>query len=179
MIVIVFDNECQMTHGIAMKIRNGIEREGLLCQLMPINDISEQNLNDARCIIFGCRTGFVPGISYKMAKYMNRTDSIFSNQVWKNKFAAGFTTNTGTNSVNVIQDLCNFSARHSMIWISQGHLAENEGHNVFYGSSSTRVNSNKSFLGCIATADQSDFTAECFGKRIAQRIHDFLNPNRQ
>ena len=172
MIIILYDSDCNLTHNLAQKIQFGIEEEGNPCELMQINSINEENLNSAKCIVFGCQSGFLPGVSYKMAKYMNKTRGIFETQLWKNKLAAGFTPDAGINSVNIIQEFCNFAAKHSMIWISQGHLLENEAHSI---PQNRRVNSNKSFLGCIAKTDQADYTAEYFGKRISQQYTRLLN----
>ena len=60
-----------------------------------------------------------------------------------------------------------------MIWIPQGHLEENEGQNRPMG---TTVNSNKSYLGCIATLHNTDLTGETFGRRIRQQTERLLNP---
>lgn len=174
MACILYDNDCENMNRIARKIQSGIREEYPICNLMTINNIDEPTLNSAKCIIFGCESGMT-GVAHTMAAFMDRTRDRFENQSWKNKLAAGFTLNNGANSNRTIEDLCNFAARHSMIWISQGHLAENEGRDVFYGSSVTRVNSNKSFLGCITTIDQADLTAECFGRRIGQQINLLLN----
>jgi len=165
MIVILYEMECNSTHGLALRIKRAMEREEMVCCLMPIHRPDYNILEKAYCIVFGCKTE-----SLVMARFMNETQDIYKNQAWKNKAAAGFTPLFNLNSKETIQTLCNFAAQHSMIWIPQGHLAENEGHNVFYGSSSTRVNSNKSYLGCVATTDDVDLTSDCFGKRIAQQV---------
>ena len=177
MAYILYDNDCENMNRIARKIQSGIQREYPVCNLMTINNIEESTLNSAKCIIFGCESGMT-GVAYTMAKFMDKTRDRFENQIWKNKLAAGFTLNNGANSSRTIEDLCNFAARHSMIWISQGHLAENEGHGAFYGSSVTRINSNKSFLGCITTLEEADLTAEYFGRRIGQQLNILLNPIR-
>ena len=52
-----------------------------------------------------------------------------------------------------------------MIWIPQGHLAENE------GTGMRGINKNKSYLGCIS--EENDFTPFFFGKRIAQQCSHF------
>jgi hypothetical protein len=174
MIVILYDSECQLTNGLAIKIKNSIEREHVDTILMTLDRIDDQYLNSAKGIVFGCRSGFSTGVSEAMLRFMNTTYDRYEHQTWKNKFAAGFSPDTGLNSTKTIEDLCNFAAKHSMIWISQGHLAENEGRNVFYGSSRTRVNKNKSFLGCIATAEPMDLTADCFGMRIAAQVRRLL-----
>jgi len=173
MIIILYDSDCNTTHAIAQKIMYGIQCENVSCHLMTIESLNESRLNLADCIIFGCRAGFTPGVTTKMSQFMDRTRVHFENQDWRNKFAAGFTTNTGSNSVNVIQDFCNFAAKHSMLWIPQGHLEENEGRNR---PIDTRVNNNSSFLGCITSVSQGNLTAEYFGRRIAQQTRRLLNP---
>jgi multimeric flavodoxin WrbA len=153
-----------------------MEHDNTTVSLMSLNAINSTILNSAKCIVFGCRTGtMTPGVSESMLKYMNQTFDIFENQVWKNKLAGGFTTDSGSTSESTILDFCKFAAKHSMIWISQGNLAENEGHNVFFGSSETRVNHNKSFLGCITTPAPMDLTAEIFGRRISEQVRRFRN----
>jgi hypothetical protein len=59
-----------------------------------------------------------------------------------------------------------------MIWIPQGHLEENEGQNR---PADTTINSNKSYLGCIASVDHTDLTAETFGRRISEQTDRLLN----
>lgn len=175
MIVIVYDGDCDLISRVALRIKTGIEREIIPCYLMPIDDIDIARLTIARCIVFGCRSGFSGGVTHKMARFMERTQGEYENQIWKNKFAGGFTVNTGTNSKDVIEELCNFSAKHSMIWISQGHLAENEGNRAIQNNHNARINSNKSYLGCIASIDQSDLTPDYFGRRIGKQVHVLLN----
>jgi multimeric flavodoxin WrbA len=170
MIIILYDVGCNLTHAIALKIKTGIEREIVPCYLMTIDDIDIARLTLARCIIFGCPSRFSGGVSHKMSKFMDKTRNEFENQVWKNKFAAGFTVETEISSNNVIEEICNFSAKHSMIWISQGHLEENEAHGTY-----RRVNSNKSYLGCVASVDQIDTTAEWFGIRVGRQVRVLLN----
>lgn len=176
MIVILYDSDCHITHTIAQRILSGLQSENVTARLMSVDGVNEARLNLADCIIFGCRTGFTPGITTKMSQFMDSTRDRFENQAWKNKFAAGFTTSTGSNSTNVIQDFCNFAAKHSMLWISQGHLEENEGHNR---PIDTRINSNSSFLGCTASVSQGNLTAEYFGRRVAQQTKRLLNPRQQ
>jgi len=170
MIVILYDPEISDLRLLALKIKGGIDNENQRNLLMPLNLIDEDILDSAKCIIFGCHSGINGDISTGMLEFMNSTSSKFHNQIWKNKLAAGFTTG----SQKTIEDLCNFAAKNSMIWITQGHLAENEGSHVFFGSSRTRVNSNRSFLGCISMPEQYDLTASCFGTRIAQQCSRFL-----
>ena len=166
MIVILYDSESDEIHRIALKIRSGISGN---CELMALNNISYSFLGRADTIIFGCKSGFTPGLSHRMLQFMDSSHDRFVNQVWKNKFAAGFTVGEG---VKTLEDLFAFACKHSMIWIPQGHLEENEGSSRPIG---TTVNSNKSYLGCIGTLRNLDLTAETFGRRISQQTRR-LNP---
>jgi hypothetical protein len=161
MIVILYDPESNTTHEIAKKIRTGIEHENKTCILMDLADVDLNTLISAKAIVFGCHAGFLSGVSQSMVKFMNYTKTdIFENQNFKNKFAAGFTTRQGCDSTGVIEDICAFSAKHSMIWISQGNIAENE------GADHIEINRNRSYLGCISS--WNDVTPIFFGRRIAQ-----------
>ena len=169
MIVILYDSESEEIRRIVSRISSGIGN----CETMAIDNVSYSVLGRADTIIFGCKSGLTPGLSYRMLQFMDRSQDRFLNQVWKNKFAAGFTVGEGSTSIKTLEDLFAFACKHSMIWIPQGHLAENEGHNRPNG---TTVNSNKSYLGCIATLHNTDLTAETFGRRINQQTHRLLNP---
>jgi multimeric flavodoxin WrbA len=169
MIVILYDSESEEIQRLVSRIRNGIGN----CETMSLDNVSYSLLGRADTIIFGCKSGFTPGLSLRMLHFMDRTQDRFLNQVWKNKFAAGFTIDEGSSSIQTLEGLFAFACKHSMIWIPQGHLEENEGHNRPTG---TTVNRNKSYLGCIATLQNTDLTAETFGRRISQQTSRLLNP---
>lgn len=169
MIVILYDSESEEIQRVVSRIRNGIGR----CETMSLDNISYSVLGRADTIIFGCKSGITPGLSNGMLQFMDRTHDRFANQVWKNKFAAGFTIGQGSTTMKTLEDLFAFACKHSMIWIPQGHLEENEGSIRPMG---TTVNSNKSYLGCIATLENTDLTAETFGRRISQQTERLLNP---
>jgi multimeric flavodoxin WrbA len=169
MIVILYDSETEEIQHIVSRIRNGIIGN---CETMSLENISYSILERADTIIFGCKSGLTPGLSHRMLLFMNRTHDRFLNQAWKNKFAAGFTIDEGSTSMKTLEDLFAFACKHSMIWIPQGNLEENEGSNRPMG---TRVNSNKSYLGCIASLQNTDLTAETFGRRISQQTSRLIN----
>jgi multimeric flavodoxin WrbA len=169
MIVILYDSDSEEIHRIAMRIRNGIEGN---CELMTLNNVSYSFLGRADTIIFGCSSGFTPGLSYRMLQFMDRSQDRFLNQVWKNKFASAFTIDEGSTSTKTLEDLFAFACKHTMIWIPQGHLEENEGSSRPTG---TTVNRNKSYLGCIAAVHTTDLTSETFGRRISQQTEQLLN----
>ena len=169
MIVILYDSDSEEIQRVALRIRNGIGN----CETMTLNNVSYSVLGRADTIIFGCASGFSQGISHGMLQFMDRSQDRFLNQVWKNKFAAGFTIDEGSTSIKTLEYLFAFTCKHSMMWIPQGHLEENEGQNRPTG---TTINSNKSYLGCIATLRNLDLTAETFGRRISQQTSRLLNP---
>jgi len=168
MIVILYDSDSEEIRQVASRIRNGIGN----CETMALNNISYSVLGRADTIIFGCKSGLTPGISQGMLQFMDRSQDRFANQAWKNKLAAGFTIGEGSTTLKTLEDLFAFACKHSMIWIPQGHLEENEGQNRPMG---TTVNSNKSYLGCIASLRNTDLTAETFGRRISQQTDRLLN----
>jgi hypothetical protein len=169
MIVILYDSESEEIQRVVSRIRNGIGR----CEIMTLNNINHSVLERADTIVFGCKSGLTPGLSQGMLQFMDRTYDRFVNQVWRNKFASGFTIGEGSTSIKTLEDLFAFACKHSMIWIPQGHLEENEGQNRPMG---TTVNRNKSYLGCIVTLENTDLTAETFGRRIRERTERLLNP---
>ena len=173
MIVILYDSSCNETEFIAEHIKRGIERDLNTCIFMRLNNIDFHVLDSARLIIFGCPTNTINGISQEMFNFMNKTNDRFENQVWKNKLAAGF-TNVSSDSKKTIEELCNFSAKHSMLWIPQGHIAENcklENHDPLRRD----INKIKSYLGCISGFN--DKTGIFFGRHISYQCRLHLFPS--
>jgi len=166
-IAIVYDPSCDLTKNIALNIMSGIEEEDVAVMLIDCNEPDYEYLDSSKLIIFGCPAGRILGVSENMANFMRKSQDRFENQVWKNKLSAGFTT-IGIDSSGIIEDFCRFAAKHSMLWIPQGRIEENEGSRGF-----TDVNLNKSYLGCITHAN--DITATVFGKRLGKqsRLHLF------
>ena len=169
MIVILYDSESEEIQRVVSRIRNGMSGR---CETMSLDNISHSILERADTILFGCKSGLTPGLSHRMLEFMDRTQDRFINQVWRNKFASGFTIGEGSSSIKTLEDLFAFACKHSMIWIPQGHLEETGGQNMPIG---TTVNSNKSYLGCIATLRNTDLTAEIFGRRIREQTERLLN----
>lgn len=165
-IAIIYDPSCDLTKEIALNIVRGIEEQDVSVKLIDCNEPDYEYLDFCKLIVFGCPTGKLLGVSENMAKFMRKSEHHFENQAWKNKLAAGFTT-IGTDSSGIIEDFCRFAAKHSMLWIPQGHIEENEGRKF------SDVNLNKSYLGCIT--DPSHITATLFGKRLGKqsRLHLF------
>ena len=165
-IAIVYDPSCDVTKEIALNIIHGIEEEDIAVTLIDCNNPDYEYLDSCKLIVFGCPTGRILGVSENMANFMRKSEDRFENQVWKNKLSAGFTT-IGNDSPGIIEDFCRFAAKHSMLWIPQGRIEENEGRRF------SDVNLNKSYLGCISRVN--DITAMLFGKRLAKqsRLHLF------
>jgi len=163
-IVIVYSDAIR---ELVRAIQNGIESQGLHVTCMHVNNIEISILYSADAIIFGCPSSFLPGVSVEFKNFMNDRSGTFHNQTWKDKLAGGFTTIHGQNSQGVLIELFTFACQNSMIWIPQGHLAENEGYSNMPVNLRT-VNQNESFIGCIATNNQNDLTAYYFGLHFAQ-----------
>lgn len=135
-------------------------------------DINNYNITDlisADTIIFGCHT-IMGGVSSEFKLFMEYLDGSWQNQVLKDKFAAGFTTgHSRFDKTGTLQELSMFSAMHSMVWISQGHIAENSEYNTL------KINRLNMYLGLASepNIDRDDReadnrTAYLFGRRIAK-----------
>lgn len=132
-------------------------------------------LNASDAIVFGCPTymGSVSGI-FKL--FMEATFSLWFQQGWKDKFAAGF-TNSASQSGDKLSSLIQlmvFASQLSMIWISVGDPPGNN----WSGGSINDINRLGSWVGVMSQSNgdqeadlappESDrLTAERHGRRVA------------
>lgn len=131
------------------------------------------HLDEANCIIFGSPT-YMGSVSAKFKEFMEATGKKWFEQKWKDKFAAGFTNSGGLSGdkLLVLQELVIFACQHSMIWISQGLMADSS----VPAGDVAGINRTGSYLGCVAQSNNTDpspakgdlETARLFGKRIAK-----------
>lgn len=168
-VIIVYYSVNDNIHELAQYIKNGIRSRNMSVSLMNIEHLNMYELSNADTIVFGCHT-MMGGISGQYKLFMDLTNGHWHNQNWKNKLAAGFTTGPfNSEKMATLQTMAGFAAQHSMLWISQGHLAENEGR-----ASSEIINRQGSYLGLICETNASinnqsndNQTAYFFGIRIA------------
>jgi NAD(P)H dehydrogenase (quinone) len=116
----------------------------------------------------GCPT-YLGSVSAEFKRFMESSSSIWLEQGWKDKLAAGFTNAGGLSGdkVNALIDIAMFAAQHSMLWVSQG---------LFYNSEG--INRMGSWIGMMAQSENAPpeetpppedrATAELFGERVAR-----------
>lgn len=129
-----------------------------------------QALHDADALIFGCPT-YMGSASAEFKQFMDATSGFWSDQLWRDKIAAGF-TNAGALSGDkfaTLMQLVTFAAQHSMIWVSQGVLESAQ-------DSGDKIDRLGSWLGSMSQSprgqrkpeDADLATAHAFGARVAQ-----------
>ena len=168
-VTIVYYSVDDSIYELAQYIKNGIRSRNMSVSLMNIESYDMGELLRSDTIVFGCPTT-MGGISGQFKIFMDLTSGHWHNQTLKNKLAAGFTTGPiNSERMATLQTMSGFAGPHSMLWISQGHLAENEGR-----VSSELVNRQGSYLGMIGDStatliqqSEDNQTAYYFGIRIA------------
>jgi len=185
---IVYNTGKGHTGAIAEAIARGAQSvEGVqvhLIQILPeqINangrwqdDAIMAKLNASDAIVFGCPTymGSVSGI-FKL--FMEATFTLWFQQGWKDKFAAGF-TNSASQSGDKLSSLIQlmvFASQLSMTWISVGDPPGNN----WSGGSINDINRLGSWVGVmsqsngdqeadLAPPEGDRLTAERHGRRVA------------
>jgi NAD(P)H dehydrogenase (quinone) len=177
---IVAHLDSQFSRDIASRIKDGLQSQEVIVNLVDVYNIDIGELINSDVIVFGCPTT-MGSPSARFKEFMERTDQHLYNQQFKNKMAAGFTygdTMSG-DKFATIQALCNFAGQHSMIWISQGDILENEGVN-----STIHLNPNCSYLGNISEINMNTMntivpiefteTAYYFGRRIGATVNRWV-----
>ncbi len=112
------------TEVLAKKVAEGVRNSGCTADIhnvAELNDALWEHLHKADGIIFGSPT-YMGTVSAPFKAFMDASSKLWFGQVWKDKFAAGF-TNSGSASgdkLGTLQTLATFAAQHSMIWVSQG-----------------------------------------------------------
>jgi len=132
-------------------------------------------VNKSECIIFGSPT-YMGSASAKFKEFMEATSSnIWKQQLWKDKFAAGFTNSaclSGDKLITLIE-MSVFAAQHGMVWISSGLLPT--------GNTEEDLNRVGTWLGCVTQSNANESPdkaphagdkkyAEAFGKRVADFV---------
>jgi len=186
-IAIVYHSGFGHTRVIAECIARGAaETDGVHAVIVAAEDLPSpedkdmagkwDELQAAGCIVFGCPT-YMGSITAEIKRVFEASSSLWVDQRWRDKLAAGFTNAAATSGdkLNTLQDIFHFCMQHSMIWVSQGVM--------FGGPSENDINRMGSYMGCMAqSADDSPEvtpppgdrqTAELFGKRLAEITKQF------
>jgi NAD(P)H dehydrogenase (quinone) len=145
-VTIVAHLNSQFARDIAARIREGLNSQNVIVNLVETQNLEMAALVETDAIVFGCPT-IMGSPSARFKTFMESTQPQLYNQTFRNKMAAGFTFGdpmSGDKSAT-IQALSNFAAQHSMIWVPQGDIAQNEGVN-----SNLQINPTNSYLGNIS-----------------------------
>jgi multimeric flavodoxin WrbA len=179
-IVIVYHSGYGHTRIVAESIAQGIGQETGAVTLLPAKEAAGrlEELAEADTIVFGSPTYF-GDVSAEFKTFMEATGSVYSQQRWKNKLAAGFTNSSSTNGdkLHTLISLALFAAQQGMIWLPLGILPRYEN-----GIQQSSPNGMGSYLGLMTMSDNvhgqlnepADLeTARLFGQRIAQLTRQF------
>jgi multimeric flavodoxin WrbA len=179
-IVIVYHSGYGHTRIVAESIAQGIEQEAGGVTLLPAKEAAGrlELLAEADTIVFGSPTYFA-NVSAEFKAFMEATGSVYSQQRWKNKLAAGFTNSSSTNGdkLHTLISLSLFAAQQGMVWLPLGILPRFEN-----GIQQSSPNGMASYLGLMTMSDNvhgqlndpADLeTARLFGRRIAQVTRQF------
>ncbi|MDQ8052616.1 MAG: flavodoxin family protein [Pedobacter sp.] len=132
-------------------------------------------LHTCDTIVFGCPTYFGT-VSAGFKQFMEKTGSFWYRQLWKDKFAAGFTVSStiGGDKQHTLQTIAIFAAQHGMHWINLGILPrfcgdmQTEGQNRLASYQGLMVQSDNTQVE-VRTFHPGDLlTLELFAERILQ-----------
>ena len=131
-----------------------------------VNDRVIQSLHSSQAMIFGSPT-YMGCVSAQFKAFADATGDLWSQQLWANKIAAGFTIGSNLNGdqLNTLQYLQIFANQHGMLWSSldiPGNL-DDEGRNRLGAQSGLIAHSTE---GTINPIDVT--TARYFGQRVAK-----------
>jgi NAD(P)H dehydrogenase (quinone) len=179
-ISIVFHSGYGHTRRIAQAVAEGgdarlheVDQDGVLAAA------DWEALQAADAVVLGSPT-YMGSVSWQFKRFMDTSSSVWTQQQWKNKLAAGFTNSAGINGdkLATLNALFTFSQQHGMLWVGTGLMPAN-------AKASTRNDLNylASFSGLMAAtpADATPEematgdlqTARAFGERIRQTLHRF------
>jgi multimeric flavodoxin WrbA len=174
-IAIVYHSGFGHTKLVAERIAKGAKSILPYVQLFSTEEaiLENQKLLEADTIVFGSPTYF-GNVSAEFKRFMESTGSIWAQQRWKNKMAAGFTNSSSINGdkLSTLISLSIFAAQHSMMWIPLGILPKYDD----AGNQLPEHNGMASYLGLMTLSSNAyQFkepteltTAELFGQRIAE-----------
>ncbi len=163
-IVVVHHSGYGHTHRQAESVAFGVNKAAAAAHLLTIDqhgdlpDADWKVLLDADGIIFGAPT-YMGGASWQFKKFADASAKPWFGQLWKDKFAAGFTNSASLNGdkFSTLTYLFTLSMQHGMVWIGLGHLPANN-------KSATRADINNlgGFSGAIAQSPADAAPAEMF-----------------
>lgn len=120
------------TRRMAEFVQTGVTDTGATASFLTIDEHGDlpqdgwDRLHLADAIIFGSPT-YMGGPSWQFKKFADATSKPWFAQVWKDKFAAGFTNSASMNGdkFNTITYFITLAMQHSMAWIGTGMMPSN------------------------------------------------------
>ncbi|MEZ5673785.1 MAG: flavodoxin family protein [Thalassovita sp.] len=114
------------TRKLADKIAVALGQEGCAARLIDVTDLSQtdwQAMEAADAILLGAPT-YMGSIAAEYKSFMDATSDIWSEQLWADKLAAGFTVATfpGGDKLSSLMQLNIFAMQHGMIWVGQDQI---------------------------------------------------------
>lgn len=174
MIAITYYSGSGHTAELARLIAEGVtDLDVRLIDVSAITASGWQVLDQAEAIVFGAPT-YMGSVAAGFKAFMDESSDRWSDQVWRDKLAAGFTVATYASGDKLLSlsQLSVFAAQHAMIWVGQAEIGER-------GADLGTVNWQGSWLGLMATSsrdksvliDPGDaHTARQFGARIEMAV---------
>ncbi len=191
-VAIVYQSKFGHTKAVAEAVGRGIEAvEDMTLHLMDVEHdmdmehgvIDWETLDGATAIVFGSAT-YMGSVSSGLKRFFEEVffQGRWTEQVWKDKLAAGF-TDSGSRSgdkVNTIFDIVTFAGQMGMLWVPVGDPPGNnwsggrEGDINRLGSSvGLLTQSNGDQEGELAPPEADRRTAERYGERVARQAQHF------
>jgi multimeric flavodoxin WrbA len=176
-VAIVFHTVTGNTAQVAKAVGEGVAQAGaepVLLLLQGSHIVEGRYINqDVLCavdsssaVIFGAPT-FMGGPSAQFKAFADASSDRWERQLWRNKFAAGFTTGTSPNGdqASTLQYFTLLAAQHGMLWVSIDKPA-----NVDLNAPNT-VGVQLGFSAAVASAGVAELdlrTAKYLGTRVGQ-----------
>src|SRR6476620_7813670 len=176
-ISILYHSSHGHTEQAARILGAALESAHTVVHLIPVSEAKQNwsTLHASDTIVFGCPTYF-GNVSAGFKEFMETTGSFWYKQLWKNKWAAGFTVSStiGGDKLNTLQSLALFAAQHSMHWISLGVLPryindeQTDGQNRLASYMGLMIQSDNSQQRVDAIHPGDLLTIELFAQRLKE-----------
>ncbi|CUH66176.1 NAD(P)H dehydrogenase (quinone) [Thalassovita gelatinovora] len=177
-LVISYFSGNRHTARLAETIAAAAVESGCDTRLVDVAAMTEADwlaLDTADAILFGTPT-YMGSAAAEFKSFMDQTSDRWTDQVWADKLAAGFTVATfpGGDKLATLIQLTVFAAQHGMIWVGQDQIG------APVDAANPGINASGAWLGLTATSSRDKTlmvqsgdleTARRFGGRIARAVH--------